>query len=123
VIGGHGKALPALLGLQSLTRQNAVLEMAPENEYLTIPGPGGYNVNRSPGTVRYKLERAVSGHLILPCDEYDKVSKDVGGVEEPKTTYYGYEPKKAKTCEISTQTETHDEPIYKRNNRKNPRNS
>jgi len=33
-----GKHLPALLGLQSMTKQNCVLEMAPGNEFLTMPG-------------------------------------------------------------------------------------
>ena len=67
VIGGEGANLPALLGLQSMSRQNAVLEMAPGAEYLKLPGPGGYTVTWPPGTVRYKLEKAKmwSSHLTL----------------------------------------------------------
>ena len=49
VVRGEGKELPVLLGLQSMSRQNSVLEMAPGNEFLTMPGPGGYTVNWSPG--------------------------------------------------------------------------
>ena len=89
MIGGTGKAFPALLGLQSMSRQNNVLEMAPGHEYLTLPGPGGYNVTWSPGTVRYKLEKAPSGHLILPCDEFEKVTQEAGGLREPKMTFFG----------------------------------
>ena len=36
VVGGAGKGLPALLGLQSMSRQNAVLEVATGAEYLTL---------------------------------------------------------------------------------------
>jgi len=54
-VRGEGKDLPALLGLQSMSKQNGVLEMALGNEYLTMPGPGGYTIDWSPGTVRYKL--------------------------------------------------------------------
>jgi len=99
-----GKHLPALLGLQSMTKQNCVLEMAPGNEFLTMPGPGGYTVNWSPGTTRYRLERAPSGHLILPCDAFSKCQRTQGGLEEPMITFYGTQHKK-ETCEIGTQTE------------------
>ena len=104
VIGGGGKELPALLGLQSMSRQNGVLEMAPGNEHLTLPGPGGYTINWSPGTVRYKLEKAISGHLILPCDSFDKVTPEHSGLVEPKMTFYGNFHAKM-TCEVGTQTE------------------
>ena len=124
VVGGAGKALPALLGLQSMSRQNGVLAMAHGNEYLTLPGPGGYTSNWSPGTMRYKLEKAMSGHLFLPCDEFDRVSKNVGGLEEPKMTFYGTHHVKA-TREMGTQTDKFEEPRPNRvaNNRKQPKNS
>ena len=124
VIGGTGKNLPALLGLQSMSRQNAVLEMAPGSEYLTLPGAGGYTVHWSPGTIRYKLEKAPSGHLILPCDEFKKVSSHDGGVEEPVMTFFGSHRPKVKTCEIGTQTDNIQEPVKKAHvNRKGPLNS
>ena len=83
VVGDTGKDLPALLGLQSLAGQNCVLEMSPGQKFLTLPGPGGYSVNCSPRALRYNLELSPSGHLILPCDEFLKVTKNSGGVEEP----------------------------------------
>ena len=49
-------------------------------EYLTFPGPGGYQIEWSPGTRRYKLERAPSGHLILPCDAFHEVKPTKGGL-------------------------------------------
>jgi hypothetical protein len=104
VVGGTGKGLPALLGLQSMSRQNAALEMATGAEYLTLPGPGGYTMTWSPGTVRYKLEKAPSGHLILPCDEFAKVGKEQVGLEEPRLTFYGTRYTKL-TSEVGAQTD------------------
>ena len=105
-VGGQGKDLPALLGLKSMSRQGGVLEMAEGREYLTFPGSGGYQVEWSPGTRRYKLERATSGHLILPCDSFTQVAKNQGGLEEIKTTFYTGKPQTTKTfSEIGTQTD------------------
>jgi len=105
-----GKHLPALLGLQSVTKQNCVLEMAPGNEFLTMPGPGGYTVNWSPGTTRYRLERAPSGHLILPCDDFSKCQGTQGGLQEPMISFYGTHGSK-QTCEVGTQAEDTQEDI------------
>jgi hypothetical protein len=73
-VSGFGKDLPALLGLECMTKHKAVLEMTEGQEYLTYPGPKGYQITWSEGTVRYKLERAPSGHLILPCDRFENLS-------------------------------------------------
>ena len=113
VVGEEGRELPALLGLQSMSRLNAVLEMNPGNEHLTLPGPGGYSINWSPGSIRYKLEQAPSGHLILPCDEFEKVSKVKGGLKESMMTCFGTAPVKTVTCEMGTQTESVEEPTRK----------
>jgi len=121
VVSGSGRELPALLGLQSMASMNGVLEMSHGREYLTLPGPGGYTITWSPGTVRYRLAVAPSGHLLLPCDEFENVSKKPGGLQEPKTTFFGTEPVAKKTCEIGVQTESDDAPKHKVNNRK-PRN-
>ena len=67
-VEGSGRSLPALLGLKSLSSKNAVLEMTPNEEYLTFPGPGGYHVVWEPGAVHIPLERAPSGHLCFRAD-------------------------------------------------------
>jgi hypothetical protein len=74
----EGSDLPALLGLRSMLSMRAVLEMTEGEEYLTFPGPGGYKIEWSPGTKRHKLRRANAGHLILPCDGFDKVTETKG---------------------------------------------
>ena len=80
--------------------------MSEGSEYLTFPGPGGYQVEWSPGTRRYKLERATSGHLMLPCDSFNQVANNQGGLEVIKTTFYTGTPQNTKTfAEIGTQTD------------------
>ena len=70
-VSGSGSSIPALLGLDSMSKQKGVLEMTACSEHLTFPGPNGYTIDRSEGTKRFKLIRAPSGHLILLCDNYD----------------------------------------------------
>ena len=48
--------------------------------------------------------RAISGHLILPCDAFAKVISEASGLVEPKMTSYGNFHARA-TCEVGTQTE------------------
>jgi hypothetical protein len=90
-----------------MARQNGVLEMGDGHEYLTFPGPGGYSIEWSPGTKRYALERAISGHLLLPCDEFDKVAPKKSGLIEPMTTFYtgNLDKKRPEYREMATQTE------------------
>jgi len=57
--------LPALLGLQSLTRRRALLDVF--NRRIVFVGPGGYRLQLSPGSKTYKLYPAKTGHLMLPC--------------------------------------------------------
>ena len=87
-VGGAGSELPALLGLESMSKNRAVLEMSEGLEYLTYPGQGGYKIEWSPGARRYKLDRAPSGHLILPCDSFLGLNVQKGGVVEPPTTWH-----------------------------------
>ena len=70
VVEGAGKELPALLGLKSLTAQNAILQMGEGREMLSFPGPGGYTIEYSPGSVHIPLHRAPSGHLCFRADSF-----------------------------------------------------
>ena len=93
-VTGMGSELPALLGLRSMLSMKAVLEMTEGEEYLTFPGPGGYKIEWSPGTKRHKLMRANTGHLILPCDGFDKVKPTTG--IETKAKVFISEPEPVK---------------------------
>ena len=87
-VDGTGADLPALLGLRSMRAKGAVLEMTPGKECLTFPGPGGYKVEWSPGTMHFPLEQAPSGHLIMPTGEFDKLSRQTGGLPQRATTFH-----------------------------------
>ena len=59
-VEGTGSELPALLGLRSIRDKEGVLETAPGKERLTFPGPGGYTITWSPGTVVLQLENSLN---------------------------------------------------------------
>lgn len=60
--------LPALYGLCGLRKNAAIIDVG--NNRMIYPGPGGIKFTLSPGSRVHKLEEAVSGHLLLPCCEW-----------------------------------------------------
>ena len=88
LVEGNGSGLPLILGLRSVKEKNGVIETAAGKERLTFPGPGGYTIQWSPGTIHIPLEPAASGHLMAPCAEYAKLRKGSAGVQLPKTTLH-----------------------------------
>ena len=70
--------LPALLGLQSLESRQALIDTG--HQKLILPGPGGFELKLSPGSVSLSLERASSGHLLLPSSEWSKLKGSIAPV-------------------------------------------
>jgi len=62
--------LPALLGLESIESKGGLLDT--KMRKLVFPGPGGLEIRCSPNTVIYDLEKAPSGHLLLPVSEFGR---------------------------------------------------
>lgn len=62
--------LPGLLGLTALRKNRAVLDFNTLELYFL--GPGDYTLENAtpPGTDKFQCELAPSGHLVLPCCEY-----------------------------------------------------
>ena len=62
--------LPGLLGKQALKTNRAVWDFVTDTLYFM--GPGDYELDRAmpPGTDKFQLETAPSGHSVLPCCEY-----------------------------------------------------
>ena len=88
-VDGNGEDLPCILGLRSMREKQGVLEMAEEKEMLSVPGPGGYKIEWSPGTLHVPLQNAPSGHLVMPVDHYDKVAeKPKGGLKTEGLTFH-----------------------------------
>ena len=70
-----GSQLPGLLGLHSLEQCRAILDM--HKGKLHFCGPGDYDLEQHlpPGTKTYDLAKAPSGHLLLPCNLYNKADQ------------------------------------------------
>ena len=73
--------LPGLLGLTALRKNKAIIDFSTLTMYFT--GPGNYDLNKSlpPGTDCFQCELAPSGHMVIPCCEYDNQSSQRGDTE------------------------------------------
>ena len=80
IVEGTGADLPGLLGLRSLETDRAILDTG--NRKLYYPGPGEVKIILPPGSITIPLEKAPSGHLVMPIDEYDRTTKKTGGTPE-----------------------------------------
>ena len=80
IVEGTGSELPGLLGLRSLESARAILDMGTQR--LIFPGQGPLTMELPPGTVEIPLQKAPSGHLVMVIDDYEKLIKQSGGVEE-----------------------------------------
>ena len=79
---GCGEDLPAILGSQSMEEKDSVLILRKEKEMLAFPGPGGYKIEWSPGTRLLSMERALSGHLVIPCDRFNDLQPHRENMEQ-----------------------------------------
>ena len=62
--------LPLLLGLQSLRENRAILDM--DNLKLHFCGEAGARIEPGPGAQTFQLEISPSGHLVLPCSNFQQ---------------------------------------------------
>ena len=64
--------MPGLLGGQALRNNRGLWDFSTDRLYFL--GPGDYNLEKAlpPGTDVFQLERAPSGHSVLPCCEYSE---------------------------------------------------
>ena len=65
--------LPALLGLDALKQQRALIDCHANKLFLV--GPGGYQLKLPPGSEGLNLIQIPSGHLLLPVTEWQKIGK------------------------------------------------
>ena len=65
----NDSSLPALLGLNTLIDRRAILDMTTMRLHFT--GPGETTLNLSPGSRTFQCHQAPSGHMMLPCCNYE----------------------------------------------------
>ena len=67
--------LPALLGLTALVNNRAIIDF--DKRVMYLQGPGDVDLDKvlAPGARAYQLEKAPSGHLILPCNHYEELKQ------------------------------------------------
>ena len=63
--------LPGLLGFKTMMNNRAVLDTV--NLQLHICGPADINLTLPPGTKSFQLEISPSGHLVLPCTNFENI--------------------------------------------------
>ena len=66
----NNSTLPALLGLNSLISNGALMDLRNMQLHFTGPGPLQYTQHLPEGTQTFELHQAPSGHLMLPCCKY-----------------------------------------------------
>ena len=79
IVEGTGETLPGLLGLRTLENLRAILDV--DRRMMHLPGPGDVQIILPPGSRSIPLEKAPSGHLVMPIDHYDQIPTQRGGLE------------------------------------------
>ena len=59
------------------------------NFKVIVPGPGGFRLELSPGSVIINCEKAMSGHMMMPTSDWTKPEKDLGKRMRKSWTWYG----------------------------------
>ena len=70
----ENSSLPALWGIESQHRRRVVIDTG--GECCIFPGPAGFKMVLSPGSKVAKMERAISGHMMLPCSDFSRVGQE-----------------------------------------------
>ena len=72
-------ATPALLGRLAMKKKRVLLDTF--NGKFVMVGPGGYELKLSPGSEIYDTEDSRAGHMMLPCSQFNDVSRQQSNQE------------------------------------------
>jgi len=86
IVEGNGAELPGLLGLRSIEGNRGIMDTG--NKKLIFPGKGDVEYVLPPGSIVLPLEKAPSGHLVLPVDEFERLAQKQGGLPEHNITMH-----------------------------------
>ena len=73
IVGGSGKDLPAILGLDSMQEKRTIIILERGKERMIFPGPGAVQLKLPEGSKLTDLTTLPSGHLAIESDHYNKV--------------------------------------------------
>lgn len=83
----HKSELPGLLGLTALRKNNAILDFATLELHFQGPGRQPLRQHLPAGTETFPLELAPSGHMVLPCCEYERAPQDERSFTDSAVTH------------------------------------
>ena len=72
--------IPSLLGLTTMEKHRAILDIT--GQTYIIPGKGKVEHKLPKGSRILKLKKAPSGHLLLPCDEWNRLNMPPGEIKD-----------------------------------------
>ena len=94
----------------------AVIETRPEGPCLTVPGSGGYEITWAPGARRFNLQKAPSGHLVIPMQEFSRAqqaAKTGTSISQQHVVFHAANPE---TPSVNQQTGSWNESESSHNN-------
>ena len=74
--------LPGLIGLSALEKMRTVLDLTTGTIHFLGPGDHTIDAALPPGTSSFKLSKAPSGHLLLPCTYYQDIDAQAQKVDK-----------------------------------------
>jgi len=87
VLEGAGSGIPGLWGLKSQQRVRAMIDTG--GGAVIVPGPGGFQMQLSPGSQVIRCEPAMSGHMMIPISDFKRVQEPAQKPKEPRWILYG----------------------------------
>ena len=72
----EGSRLPGLIGIQTLSRNDALIRC--RTGELWYLGPGGAEIKPSPGSRHFQMRKAKTGHWMLPVGHYGEKAQSYG---------------------------------------------
>ena len=76
--------IPALLGLDTLREMRALIDCATNEVHFR--GPGMQTIELPPGTQTIQGELSETGHLMLPCSDYDALQAKPNKLDQQVVT-------------------------------------
>ena len=75
IVPGSGSRWSSMMGNTELGKKDAVIVCREGQQFLALPGPGGFRAQFSPGTKIIPLERTSSGHLAFECGDHEALQR------------------------------------------------